>query len=268
METKQALTPFKVKAAGPDDGLKEGEFEGFCSVFGNKDSYGDIVQPGAFTQSLEEWDAKGDPIPLLWGHDLEDPFSNIGVISKAEEVESGPKRGLKVRGMFDLDNPKAQQVYKLAKGRRTTGMSFAYAVREAEQKDDGNHLKNLHIFEVSIVPIGANPEAGVLAVKAFADTIADGVKAGRTLSAKNEATLRDAAKAIEDVLASLGGDSTTQEPKASDNADAKAGDRDEEPHEAKSREPVEEPKSHMSPVEALAAQINIYALKGAGRGSR
>lgn len=263
METKQSLTPFKVKAAGPDDGLNEGEFEGYCSVFGNKDSYGDIVQPGAFAKSLEEWDTKGDPIPLLWGHDLEDPFSNIGVISKAEEDE----RGLKVRGAFDLDNPKAQQVYKLAKGRRTTGMSFAYAVRDAEQKDDGNHLKDLHIFEASIVPIGANPEAGVLAVKAFADTIADGVKAGRTLSAKNEATLRDAAKAIEDVLASLGGDSTTQEPKASDNADAKASEHDDEPP-AKSSQPAEEPKSHMSPVEALAAQINIYALKGAGRDSR
>lgn len=34
--------------AGPDSGLAEGEFLAYASVFGNKDSYGDVVMPGAF----------------------------------------------------------------------------------------------------------------------------------------------------------------------------------------------------------------------------
>ena len=38
----------QIKAAGPDDGLKEGQFRAYASVFGNVDSYGDIVEKGAF----------------------------------------------------------------------------------------------------------------------------------------------------------------------------------------------------------------------------
>jgi len=34
--------------AGPYDELEEGEFVGYASLFGYKDSYGDVVMPGAF----------------------------------------------------------------------------------------------------------------------------------------------------------------------------------------------------------------------------
>src|SRR5436189_273896 len=36
-----------------------GEIEGYGSVFGNEDSYGDVVEPGAFAKSLREHQAKG-----------------------------------------------------------------------------------------------------------------------------------------------------------------------------------------------------------------
>ena len=75
MDIKSA--PFTVKAAGPDDGLEEGQFVGYASAFGNADSYGDVVQPGAFKKTLEEWAAKGATIPVLWGHDMSDPFANV-----------------------------------------------------------------------------------------------------------------------------------------------------------------------------------------------
>lgn len=191
-------SPFKVKAAGPDDGLKEGQFEGYASVFGNVDSYGDIVEKGAFADSLKSWQEKGDPIPLLWGHDMEDPFSNIGSIDFAEEDD----HGLKVRGTFDTDNPKAQQVYRLTKGRRATGMSFAYAVQDSRSEKDANYLTKLHIFEASIVPIGANQLAGVDAVKASTDLVASAVKSGKSISSENQQKLRDAISALESVLES------------------------------------------------------------------
>lgn len=250
--------PFKVKAAGPDDGLSDGQFEGYASVFGNVDSYGDIVVKGAFADSLTEWREKGDPIPLLWGHDFNDPFSNIGSIDAAEEDD----HGLKVRGTFDLDNPKAAQVYKLAKGRRTTGMSFAYDVRDEERKDDANYLKSLHIYEASIVPIGANPLAGVEAVKSAAETM---LKAGRVLSAKNESALREARDSIDSVLSSLGVDEDEKaapaadphdQEKASGQPEAKTGATDEEPPEAKSSVPVEEQRTDPS-VDDLAATISL-----------
>lgn len=252
--------PFKVKAAGSADGLDEGQFEGYASVFGNVDSYGDIVVKGAFAKSLSEWSEKGDPIPLLWGHDFFDPFSNIGSIDSAEEDE----HGLKVRGTFDLENPKAVQVYRLAKGRRTTGMSFAYDVRDAEQKDDALYLTDLHIYEASIVPIGANALAGVEAVKSAAAGLIESVKAGRVLSAKNEATIKAARTslaegidALDDVLSVLGQDDDQE--KASGTAEAKSGASDEEPSGAKSSALDEEPKTTPSARDLAASKFRIYA---------
>lgn len=257
--------PFKVKAAGPDDGLSEGQFEGYASVFGNIDSYGDVVVKGAFQKTLAEWREKGDPIPLLWAHDTYDPFSNIGGIDAAEEDD----HGLRVRGTFDLENAKAAQVYKLAKGRRVTDMSFAYETRDEERRDDANYLKELHLYEASIVPIGANPLAGVEVVKSAAAGLTRAVKAGRVLSAKNESALREARDAIDSVLLSLGDDGdgkaarlggNNQEPKASGTSEAKPGASDEEPVAAKSSVPGDEPKPDPS-VDAVLAVISI-AEKG------
>lgn len=68
----------KIKQAGVDDRLDEGEILAYASIFGNVDSYGDVVVKGAFERTLEQWKSSGDYIPLLWGHDMDDPMSNIG----------------------------------------------------------------------------------------------------------------------------------------------------------------------------------------------
>lgn len=260
----RASAPIHVKAAGPDDGLAEGQFVAYASHFGSIDSYGDIVDPGAFTRTLAEWGEKGGTVPVLWGHDMNDAFATIGGVLAAEEDDNG----LKVTCELDLDNPMGAQVYKLLKGRRVNTMSFAYTVRDAEKKDDGYHLKDLDLHEVSVVHIPANPSAEVLSVKSTAATLAEAVKAGRTLSAKNESAIRDAVASLSSVLSSLDGQdekaapaaTEDQEEKASDTAEAKSGASDEEPTVAKSSVPDEEPKSGTSSVESLAAITRIYAL--------
>jgi len=45
--TKISGVPLDLKAVSDD-----GAIEGYGSVFGNVDSYGEVVEPGAFTQSL------------------------------------------------------------------------------------------------------------------------------------------------------------------------------------------------------------------------
>ncbi len=204
MNTKSC--PIKVKA-GADAGLAEGEFVAYASVFGNKDSYGDVVQPGAFANTLKAWGAKEAVIPLLWGHKTDDPDYNIGEIVSAEEDE----HGLKVHARLDLEQPKAATTYKLLKSGRVSQMSFAYSVTEGEYvqpegegktwRDSYYSLKELDLFEISVVPIGANQETEILAVKAAAESLR--VKAGRALSAKNEDALRDAKKQLEEAAASI-----------------------------------------------------------------
>lgn len=261
MDIKSA--PLQVKAAGPDDGLEDGQFVAYASVFGNVDSYGDIVDHGAFKRTLGEWEQKGATIPVLWGHDMQDPFANIGGVSSAEEDE----RGLKVTGSLDLDNPTAAQVYKLLKGRRVNTMSFAYSVLDSEKSGDGLHLKDLDLFEVSIVPVPANDQAQVLTVKAAAESLVSGIKAGRAISAKNENELRSAHAAIGKVLSSLGDEEEDQDGKASGTPEAKPGANDEA-LKGKSSASGEELKA-ASPVERLAAQAKLYALDmGAEGGSK
>ena len=230
--------PVKIKA-GPDDGLAEGQFQAYASVFGNKDSYGDVVVKGAFTDTLAEWEKSGAPIPLLFGHNMSDPDYNIGHVVKAVEDD----HGLLVTGTFDLENPKAQQVYRLVKGRRVGDMSFAYDVLDADQGQQGGQkvqmLKALKLYEVSIVPVGANQETEILAVKANAAALLAGEKAGRVLAQKHIDSLRSAQEAIGAVITAADGSTNDDNEKASGQAAAK----DEEPQRAKSEEPRVNPSA-------------------------
>ena len=181
--------------------LKPGQMLAYASVFGNVDSYGDVVVKGAFANTLAEWrKAEGRQIPLLYGHDMSDPDKNIGVILDAEEDE----RGLKVLAQFDEDAT-AQKVYRLVKAGRVAELSFAFdtiksaAFSDPDRPDAYRELQELKLYEVSVVPIGANSETEVLAIKAAAlgmEKVADAVKAGRTLSKANETSLRSALEGI------------------------------------------------------------------------
>jgi HK97 family phage prohead protease len=226
----------RVKAAGTADGLAEGQFTALVSVFGNEDSVGDVVQPGAFTKTLADWRAKGDPIPVIWSHDWGDPFSHIGIVMTANETPDG----LEVTGQIeDVDtNPKAAQVYRLLKGRRVTQFSFAYDVIEGawvERTDEENgrygfyELRELKLYEVGPCLVGANQETELLAAKA--QSIAAGLKVGRVLAQKHYDRLAEAHAAIGDVLAAAAPadqEKTTQpghpgpQPAASEELPAKA----------------------------------------------
>ncbi|MDO3058485.1 HK97 family phage prohead protease [Mycobacteroides abscessus] len=209
-------TPIGQVKAGPDDGLKEGEFIVYPSTFIKvPDSYGDIVAPGAFLKTIATWKNSGDTLPGLFGHRMDDPdFFVAGALDMGED-----EHGWWVKGEFDLESPKGMQVYRLVKGRRLNQLSFAYDVIdeagvELENGVKANELRELKVYEFSFVPRGANQDTSVVAVKAICDHVAQEVKAGRVLSTKNEGALRGAHEAIGRVLSAL--DSTPDEEKASE----------------------------------------------------
>jgi HK97 family phage prohead protease len=247
--------PAACKAVGDP---AEGVFEAIVSVFGNKDSYGDVVMPGAFTDSLAAWKASGNPIPVYYSHRMDDPDFNIGHVVDAKETD----RGLWVKAQLDvadaLPGSKAPQVHRLMKGGRLSQFSFAYEIHEAamEKTDElGDYfaLRKLGIYEVGPTPVGANDQTELLAVKSaarIAETFEAGMKAGRTISAKNESELRTAHEALGRVLDQI---AASDEGKTSGNGSTK----DEEPAGAKSDE------SAMSPsVDAWVATLNLIELEG------
>lgn len=159
-------TVVKYKSAPIEAGdLDEGQFVGYASVFDNVDSYGDVVRRGAFAETLKSFGVNGAGIPCYWGHRMDDPMMNIGQTVTAVEDE----RGLKVTVQLDLDTQHGRQVHRLIKQGRVREMSFAYDVLDSGWVEvDGREayeLKKLRIHEVSVVPIGANPETELLAVK-------------------------------------------------------------------------------------------------------
>ncbi|WP_241221028.1 HK97 family phage prohead protease, partial [Escherichia coli] len=78
MQTKQRLdVPLSLKSVSDS-----GEFEGYGSVFGVKDSHDDVVMSGAFATSLRAWSDRKALPALLWQHRMDEP---IGVYTEMKE---------------------------------------------------------------------------------------------------------------------------------------------------------------------------------------
>jgi HK97 family phage prohead protease len=141
---------FEVKA----DRGKPGTFEGRASVYGNVDSYGDVVMPGAFSKTLQE---HGNRIVILSQHD---PAQSIGIAELRDESD-----GLHVRGQLALEVSKAAEEYARLKAGLISGISIGYETIRESFKGAVRELREIRLWEVSLVTFPANSAARVTAVK-------------------------------------------------------------------------------------------------------
>ena len=140
-----------------------GSFDGYLSVFGNADSYGDIVLKGAFVKTIADWKAKGAMPPVLWQHNSREP---IGVFTSMEEDDVG----LKVSGKLLVDDiPLAKQARALLVAKAIRGMSIGYYLTDYEysKTDTVCFIKEVDLIEGSIVTFPANEAANVIDMKQF-----------------------------------------------------------------------------------------------------
>lgn len=159
MLTKQRLDiPLTVKSVGDS-----GEFEGYGSVFGVKDSYSDIIVPGAFAKSLAAWQEKGRLPALLWQHNMSEP---IGIYTEMREDETGLY--LKGRLLID-DDPLAKRAHAHMKAGSLSGLSIGYVLNDYDydNQKDAFILKEIDLWEVSLVTFPANDEARISDVKSL-----------------------------------------------------------------------------------------------------
>ncbi|MBP3955406.1 HK97 family phage prohead protease [Gemmata sp. G18] len=157
LETKRFAID-ELKAAEADDGTRT--IEGLGSVFGNTDSYGEIVMPGAFAESI----AKRKPA-MLWQHRSDMP---IGVWDEVEET----KKGLRLKGRI-LTTQAGNDAYLLAKAGALTGLSIGFTTirDERDPKKGVRKLLEVELYEVSLVTFPANEKATITNVKSRPDTI-------------------------------------------------------------------------------------------------
>ena len=152
---------------------KDMTFEGYGAVFGNVDSYGDVIQPGAFAESLAAAAKSGVwPAMLLqhggWGMGAED-MTPIGIWTSL--AEDGV--GLKVTGKL-ADTARGREAYALLKmdpRPAISGLSIGYIPKEWAQRSKPEEprrtLKKVDLLEVSLVTFPANGKARISAVKSL-----------------------------------------------------------------------------------------------------
>lgn len=161
LQTKNSGIPLDTKDV--DDA---GVIEGYASIFGNVDSYGEIVEPGAFIKSLDKSQKTGRKIKMLWQHD---PHQPIGVWDDLAE----DKKGLRVRGRLLIDqSPKAREAHGLLQAGALDGLSIGYRTIKAAPKEGKQgvlSLLELDLLENSVVTFAANERARVEVVKSILD---------------------------------------------------------------------------------------------------
>ena len=137
----------------------EGKVSAVFSVFNNLDSDGDVVVPGAIKSGFKSGD-----VPMVWAHKWDMP------IGKGQITSDGDKATF--NGEFFLDTESGKEAYKIVKNMGDMQQwSFGYRVNDSERgkfgddEKDARYLKDLTVYEVSPVLVGANQDTYTMAIK-------------------------------------------------------------------------------------------------------
>lgn len=135
---------------------EHGVFKGFAST-SDLDQGGDIIVKGAFGRTLME--RKGR-VKVLWQHDMDKP---IGKPTLLEEREGG----LYIEAQLSMTQLGKDAAILLKDG-VIDSMSIGYTVREKDYDQDGIRIiKDLDLFEVSLVSFPMNEKAVITSVKSL-----------------------------------------------------------------------------------------------------
>ena len=154
MNSAGANIPLEVKA------LNSREFEGYGSVFGNRDYGGDIVMPGAFKRSLAQHRKLGQLPAMCWMHDTK-------MIPGAWTDMYEDDRGLVVKGVL-AKTPLGDETRELItmEPKAVGGLSIGYQTVDQDYDKDGNRLlKEVDLWETSVVSMAMNPLAQIIHAK-------------------------------------------------------------------------------------------------------
>lgn len=153
-----------------------GEVEAVFSIFNKLDTDGDVVLPDSIKSGF-----KDNEVPMVFAHKWDQPIGK-GVIKSDDEKAT-------FRGNFFMDTEAGKEAYKLAKAMGDLQeWSFGFRINDYEVKGymeegmedeiEARYLKDLTVYEVSPVLVGANRETYTLAIKSGEDAVyADSEKA-------------------------------------------------------------------------------------------
>lgn len=137
---------------------------GYAAVFGNKDKAGDILIKGCFAKSIAERgpeSSANDKIIHLWMHDMKEPVGKITVLREDD-------KGL----YFEAEISKIPQgdryIEQLKDGtlnQFSIGYKYVWDKIEYDEERDAFIVKEVVLYEISVVSIGCNGETEFLGFK-------------------------------------------------------------------------------------------------------
>lgn len=137
---------------------------GYAAVFNNKDKAGDILLKGCFAKSINDRGPEStanDKIIMLWQHDMHEPIGRISVLQEDE-------KGLYFEAVIDDVERGNQAIKQLESGtlnQFSIGYSYVWEKCEYDQERDAFIVKEVVLYEISVVSIGCNGETEYLGLK-------------------------------------------------------------------------------------------------------
>lgn len=153
---------FEIKAVG------ENMIEGYAAYFNNVDSYGDIIEKGAFSKTLQE---NNNRIKVLWQHDVNEPIGKPIVMEQDD-------KGLYIKAKISMTET-GKKAMELMRDGVIDEMSIGYDIIKDEYKGKNRMLKELRLWEFSPVTFAANEKARITSVKSLSDLLNDIKKADK-----------------------------------------------------------------------------------------
>ncbi|MFC4426212.1 HK97 family phage prohead protease [Deinococcus navajonensis] len=240
----------------------EGVITAYAAAFGNTDSYGDVIQRGAFTKTITE---RKDKVKVLYNHDY---YSNLPVGKPISMVEDS--YGLLTSTKMS-QTQMGQDIYTLAQEGALDSMSIGYSALKAEYPDDQASrasgiwrvITEAKLYEYSFVPFPANESAVITGIKSGTDLEREikrwkaitelnlSTKAGRVLSAANAKKILSALSELQDLVSAAGLDEAADE-----------GTSDDSTADTKSRPEPAQPLSLLSALQQKAKSLETEVKKG------
>ena len=155
--------PFEVKDLNYNGESRT--ISGYAAIFNNKDKAGDILLKGCFAKSISDRGPEStanDKIIMLWQHDTHEPIGRISVLKEDD-------RGLYFEAVIDDVERGNQAIKQLESGtlnQFSIGYSYVWEKCEYDSERDAFIVKEVVLYEISVVSIGCNELTEYLGLKA------------------------------------------------------------------------------------------------------
>lgn len=215
-----------------DVDAKKGIVEGYFSAFGSVDSDGDVMMPGAFKRSIQDWGPEGKGrIKHLLNHD---PSKPLGKIMELKEDSYGLYYRSQV-GKHQLGT----DFVKMVESGLISEHSIGFQTLREQKGSDYNEIHDVKLYEgSSLTAWGANENTPLIGMKSLNDVeeIKEQIKSFEKFvrnSDVSDETIELCIIKVRQLAQALEMMSSTQQEKS-----------------------VEQPKEEKMPVESLISIIN------------